>query len=88
MLVSPCVNPHEREVMNYILREGHRGILILTHGMTDFYQPAEWLREACAGGRVLTLSPWGPEQREDVGRAEFVRLNVMADDIVAWYAGK
>lgn len=88
VLVSPYVNPHEKQVLEVALAEGHMAIVILTHGMTDYYQPAEWLREACANGQVLILTPWSKEQQEDVGRREFVRLNSMADEIVEWYGGR
>ena len=82
VMVSPFISPHEKQVMDVLLREQHPFIFLADNGFREYYKPSDALFDACAAGRVLILSPWPYDaQKRHISRAECVQLNAMAAEI-------
>ena len=82
VMVSPFISPHEKQVMDVLLREQHPFIFLADNGFREYYKPSDALFDACAAGRVLILSPWPYDaQKRHISRAECVQLNMMAAEI-------
>ena len=82
LMVSPFISPHEKMVMQVLLKERHPIILLTSNGFSDYYKPADGLFDACAAGRLLILSPWLYDGgKRPVSRAECMALNAMAEEI-------
>ena len=82
VMVSPFISPHEKEVMQVLLREKLPFICLTDNGFRDYYKPRDALFDACAAGRVLILSPWAYDaDKRHISRADCVALNDMAEEI-------
>ena len=82
VMVSPFISPHEKQVMDVLLREQRPFIFLADNGFREYYKPSDVLFDACAAGRVLILSPWPYDaQKRHISRAECVQLNAMAAEI-------
>ena len=82
VMVSPFISPHEKQVMDVLLREQHPFIFLADNGFREYYKPSDALFDACAAGRVLILSAWPYDaQKRHISRAECVQLNAMAAEI-------
>ena len=82
VMVSPFISPHEKQVMDVLLREQHPFIFLADNGFREYYKPSDALFDACAAGRVLILSAWPFDaQKRHISRAECVQLNAMAAEI-------
>ena len=82
VMVSPFISPHEKQVMQVLLREQRPFVHLMANGFSEYYKPVDGLFDACASGRLLMLSPWEYDAaKRSVSRAECVALNAMADDI-------
>ena len=82
VMVSPFISPHEKQVMDVLLREQRPFIFLADNGFREYYKPSDVLFDACAAGRVLILSPWPYDaQKRHISRAECVQLNMMAAEI-------
>ena len=76
------ISPHEKQVMDVLLREQHPFIFLADNGFREYYKPSDALFDACAAGRVLILSAWPYDaQKRHISRAECVQLNAMAAEI-------
>lgn len=82
VMVSPFISPHEKMVMQVLLKERHPFILLTDNGFRDYYKPIDSIFDACAAGRVLILSPWPYDGgKRHISRADCVALNAMAEEI-------
>ena len=82
VMVSPFISPHEKQVMQVLIREHLPFICLTDNGFRDYYKPTDILFDACAAGRVLILSPWKyDEGKRHISRADCVALNSMAEEI-------
>ena len=82
VMVSPFISPHEKQVMDVLLREQRSFIFLADNGFREYYKPSDALFDACAAGRVLILSAWPYDaQKRHISRAECVQLNAMAAEI-------
>ena len=82
VMVSPFISPHEKQVMDVLLREQRPFIFLADNGFREYYKPSAALFDACAAGRVLILSAWPYDaQKRHISRAECVQLNAMAAEI-------
>ena len=82
VMVSPYISPNEKRVKQVLLQEQHPFVLLADNGFRDYYKPADELFDACAGGRLLILSPWPHnEGKRHITRSECVALNAMAEEI-------
>lgn len=82
VLVSPFISPHERQVLEVLLKEQLPFIYLADNGFRDYYKPQDSLFDACAAGRVLILSPWQYDaSKRHISRAECQMLNTLAEEI-------
>ena len=82
LMVSPFISPHEKQIMQVLLKEQHPFILLTDNGFRDYYKPADCLFDACASGRLLILSPWQhDDDKRHISRADCIALNGMAEEI-------
>lgn len=82
IMVSPFISPHEKQVMQVLLREQLPFICLTDNGFRDYYKPTDTLFDACAAGRVLILSPWPYDAgKRHISRADCMALNNMAEEI-------
>lgn len=58
VLVSACISPREREIINECANRGFATILIADNGFPDRYHPSTERLEVCAAGSLLLVSPW------------------------------
>ena len=84
LTVSPCINEHEAQVRDVLLKEGLPMAIIMDNGFRPFYTPpTEWCQPV-AEGRLLLLAPWPYiENKPTILRQEAVTLNGYADEIAA-----
>ena len=84
VMVSPFISPDEKRVMEVLLKEKKRFVLLADNGFRDYYKPSDGIFDAVAEGRVLILSPWEDYQdRKKISREDCIALNGMAEDICA-----
>ena len=88
-MVSPFISQDEKQVMQVLLQEKRPFILLTDNGFRDYYKPADSLFDACAGGRLLILSPWPYDGgKRNISRADCVALNAMAEEICTNLCGQ
>ena len=58
VLVSPCISPKEREIINENVNHGFPVITIHDNGFPDRYHPSAERTDICAAGRLLLVTPW------------------------------
>lgn len=82
VMVSPFISPHEKQVMQVLLRERHPIVLLTDNGFRDYYKPPDALFDVCAAGRLLILSPWPYDAgKRHISREDCKSLNIMAEEI-------
>jgi len=82
VMVSPFISPQEKQVKQVLLREQLPFILLVDNGFRNYYKPTDIHFDACASGRMLTLSPWPYDAgKRHISREECVALNAMAEEI-------
>ena len=82
IMVSPFISPHEKQVMQVLLREKLPFIYLTDNGFRDYYKPTDALFDACASGRMLILSPWTYDaSKRHICREDCIALNTMAEEI-------
>lgn len=85
-LVSPFISPHEAQVRDFCLKEGHSVIVLSDNGFTDFTQCPGGLYDYCVNGQVLVLVASNIphiERKAAISRKECMQLNSMAEEICA-----
>lgn len=85
-LVSPFISPHEAQVRDFCLKEGHSVIVLSDNGFTDFTQCPGGLYDYCVNGQVLVLVASNIphiERKAAISRKECMLLNTMAEEICA-----
>ena len=58
VLVSACISPKEREIINESVNRGFATITIHDNGFSDRYHPSEERLGLCAEGRLLLVTTW------------------------------
>lgn len=58
VLVSACISPKEREIINECAHRGFDTILIADNGFPERYHPSTDRLDHCAAGSLLLVSPW------------------------------
>ena len=58
VLVSACISPKEREIINESVNRGFATITVHDNGFSDRYHPSEERLGLCAEGRLLLVTPW------------------------------
>ena len=79
VLVSPCISPGEKNVMDIIQAAGFPFILLLENGFSPFWKPGGEMFNTCASGQVLLVAPWPyHSDRHTITRDQCNRLNDLA----------
>ena len=63
VLVSACISPSEREIINESVHHGFPVIIIHDNGFPDRYHPSADRLNLCAADRLLIVSPWQYQYR-------------------------
>ena len=63
VLVSACISPKEREIINESISHGFPVIILHDNGFPDRYHPSAQRLDLCAEGRLLLVSPWHYQYR-------------------------
>ena len=63
VLVSACISPREREIINESVNHGFPVILIADNGFPERYHPSTERIYLCADGRLLLVTPWQYQYR-------------------------
>ena len=63
VLVSACISPKEREIINECVNHSSPVITIHDNGFTDRYHPSEERLDQCLAGRLLLVTPWQYQYR-------------------------
>ena len=85
-LVSPFIMEHEKDVMDFCLKEGHSVIVLMDNGFTDYTTCPGGLFNYCDRGQVLLLVPAELphiDRKGKITRSGCVMLNGRAKEIVA-----
>jgi len=83
-LVSACISPREREIINECVNRGFPVILIHDNGFADRFHPSADRLALCAEGRLLLITPWSYEYRpkdQDITVPECKAMNCLAQAI-------
>ena len=83
-LIGPFISPKEKQVLEVALKEGLSVIVLLPHGLSEFYKPVGMFMEACAQGKMLFLTEASAEEnpRKRISREECQRLNAIAEEMM------
>ena len=80
--VSPCISSGERQIARAVLEAAFPLIVLMPRGIpADMKQKVGYAEyyEACAAGRLLMLSPWGYQEKEqELQRWQCLFLNDLA----------
>ena len=63
VLVSACISPHEREIIDETVDRGFPAIIIADNGFPSVYHPSTQRIDLCAKGRLLIVTPWQYQYR-------------------------
>ena len=63
VLVSACISPREREIIDEAARHGFPVVLIADNGFPQVYHPSTDRIDRCADGRLLLVTPWQYQYR-------------------------
>lgn len=82
VLVSPCISPGEKEIMQRAFESRFPQIILLENGISPIQKPGGRQFDACAEGRLLLLSPWEHhDDRRPITREQCLQLNSIASMI-------
>lgn len=82
VLVSPCISPGEKKIMEQAFNAGFPQIILLENGISHMQKPGGRQFDACAQGRLLLLSPWEHHNdRHTITREQCLQLNALASKI-------
>ena len=84
VLVSARIAKGEQEIIDAARTKGHAVILVNDNGMPTPYHPSTQRIEACAEGRLLTVTPWTYHYRrseEDITVAECKTMNCVVQSL-------
>ena len=82
VLISPCISPAEKEVMQRAFNAGLPLIILLENGFAPMEKPSGRQFDACANGRLLLVAPWEHHNdKRTIIRQQCMALNKLASDI-------
>lgn len=58
VLVSACISPREREIMQAAMDAGYPVVRIEDNGFPELYHPSQSRIDLCAAQRLLIVTPW------------------------------
>lgn len=82
VLISACISPGEKFIMQAAFEMGYPVILLLENGFAPRQKPAGRQFQACAEGRLLLVAPWPHHNdRRPITRTQCLALNALAQAI-------
>lgn len=82
VVVSGCISPGEQAVAKAIREAGLPLIAIIPRGFGPYFKPHGEYFDACAGGKLLMLSPYAPlGKTEKLTRQRCFEINALAAEI-------
>ena len=82
VMISPFINPKEKEVLTELIKEHRQVIYISDNGFGEYYKPSDLLFDSVAAGRMLILGPHSYDAgKRHITRNECVMLNNLAEEI-------
>lgn len=78
VLVTPCISPAEKAVVEAAYNEGLPVIMFCPNGFSEGYHPSGQHYEACANGLLLQLAPWSYDPSRKLTKVMCEQLNNMA----------
>lgn len=82
VMVSPFINPYEKEILSVLIKEKLPSIYLSNNGFGDYYKPSDSLFNAVATGQLLILSPYSyNDSPQNITREDCVKLNNYAKEI-------
>lgn len=78
VLVTPCISPAEKAVVEAAYKEGLPVIMFCPNGFSEGYHPSGQHYEACANGLLLQLAPWSYDPSRKLTKVMCEELNDMA----------
>lgn len=58
VLVSACIAPGERDVIDTVIRQGYPVVTVEDNGFASLYHPSEHRMDLCFDRKLLIVSPW------------------------------
>lgn len=84
VLISACIAPREREIINECVNHGFPVITLHDNGFADRYHPSADRLDLCAADRLLIITPWQYQYRpkdKDITVPECKTMNCVAQAI-------
>ena len=78
VLVTPCISPAEKEVVQAAYKENRVVVMLCFQGFGKYYHPTKAHYDACARGLLLQLAPWKFDPGREMRKAQCEELNSMA----------
>lgn len=78
VLVTPCISPAEKEVVQAAYKENRAVVMLSFQGFGKYYHPSKAHYDACARGLLLQLAPWKFDPGREMRKAQCEELNGMA----------
>ena len=91
VLVSPCISPGEKEVMDTAFEAGYPLIVLIENGFSPYQKPSGRQFDACSQGRLLIVAPWPHhDDYRKITKKQCEELNTLARHISdnSWYTSK
>ena len=77
--LSAFLSPLEKDAGNAIVKAGGALIVLSMHGFGERWHPGEKQERLCAAGRMLYLSPYGPQRAKLDKREMHIRSHALVD---------
>lgn len=78
VLVTPCISPAEKEVVQAAYKENLHVVMLCYQGFDKYYHPSKAHYDACARGLLLQLAPWRYDPGREMKKLQCEELNGMA----------
>ena len=78
VLVTPCISPSEKAVVDAAYRENLPVIMLCPQGFSQGYHPSRAHYDACSRGLLLQLAPWPYDPQRKLTKPLCETLNDMA----------
>lgn len=82
VLVTPCISPAEKAVVQAVYKEGLPVIMFCPNGFTEGCHPSGMHYEACANALLLQLASWSYDPSRKLTKVMCEQLNDMAREFV------
>lgn len=77
VLVTPCISPAEKAIVEAAYKEGLPVIMFCPNGFSEGYHPSDFHYEACSNGILLQLAPYKYDPNRKLSKPICEELNDM-----------